>query len=66
MNIVCRLQLGYAIRQGELGLQMKAASGYTVKPVQYPHPVGGLGVIIHVIKGYTKELEKSVSMRWSI
>lgn len=39
---------------------MKAANGYTVKPVQYPHPVGGLDVIIHVIKGCTKELEKSV------
>lgn len=45
---------------------MKATNGYTVKPVQYPHPVGGPGVIIHVIKGYTKELEKSVSMRRGI
>lgn len=54
MSIACRLQLGYAIRQGDLGLQMKAASGYTVKPVQYPHPVGGPGVIIHVIKDTQK------------
>lgn len=66
MSIACRLQLGYAIWQEEPRLQMEAANGYAVKHVCYPHPVGGPDVIIHVIKGYTKELEKSVSVRWDI